>query len=79
MAAVAVGSAADRVSPKLLLLAMALLRSVAQVPAAIGGGLAVLVASRVFLGAAEGGPPSPSPNRPRRPGTPTTGATFPVR
>ncbi|MFB8208312.1 MULTISPECIES: MFS transporter [unclassified Streptomyces] len=54
VAAVLVGLAADRVSPKILLLLMALLWSVAQVPAAIGGGLAVLVASRVFLGAAEG-------------------------
>ncbi|MET7927179.1 MFS transporter [Streptomyces sp. NPDC005349] len=54
MAAVVVGLAADRMSPKLLLLLMAVLWSVAQVPAAIGGGLAVLVASRVFLGAAEG-------------------------
>ncbi|MFF8680797.1 MFS transporter [Streptomyces sp. NPDC015237] len=54
VAAVVVGLAADRVSPKILLLAMAALWSVAQVPAAIGGGLAVLVASRVFLGAAEG-------------------------
>ncbi|MFI6878835.1 MFS transporter [Streptomyces sp. NPDC050400] len=53
-AAVLVGLAADRVSPKVLLLAMAVLWSVAQVPAAIGGGLAVLVVSRVFLGAAEG-------------------------
>ncbi|MFB8143965.1 MFS transporter [Streptomyces parvus] len=54
VAAVVVGMAADRVSPKVLILVMALLWSVAQVPAAIGGGLAVLVASRVFLGAAEG-------------------------
>jgi MFS family permease len=54
VAAVVVGLAADRMSPKLLLLLMAVLWSVAQVPAAIGGGLAVLVASRVFLGAAEG-------------------------
>ncbi|WP_372345754.1 MFS transporter [Streptomyces sp. KL116D] len=54
VAAVLVGLAADRVSPKVLLLAMAVLWSVAQVPAAIGGGLAVLVVSRVFLGAAEG-------------------------
>ncbi|MFF1397702.1 MFS transporter [Streptomyces sp. NPDC058287] len=54
VAAVVVGLAADRMSPKLLLLLMAALWSVAQVPAAIGGGLAVLVASRVFLGAAEG-------------------------
>ncbi|SDL06892.1 MFS transporter [Streptomyces indicus] len=54
VAAVVVGLAADRVSPRLLLLLMALLWSVAQVPAAIGGGLAVLIASRVFLGAAEG-------------------------
>ncbi|MFB8266848.1 MFS transporter [Streptomyces sp. NPDC055955] len=54
VAAVVAGLAADRMSPKLLLLLMAVLWSVAQVPAAIGGGLAVLVASRVFLGAAEG-------------------------
>ncbi|MEU4040557.1 MFS transporter [Streptomyces antibioticus] len=54
VAAVVVGLAADRMSPKALLLVMAVLWSVAQVPAAIGGGLAVLVASRVFLGAAEG-------------------------
>lgn len=54
VAAVVVGLAADRISPKLLLLLMALLWSVAQVPAAIGGGLAVLVGSRIFLGAAEG-------------------------
>ncbi|MFG2520843.1 MFS transporter [Streptomyces sp. NPDC048527] len=54
VAAVVVGLAADRVSPKALLLMMAVLWSVAQVPAAIGGGLAVLVVSRVFLGAAEG-------------------------
>ncbi|MEV0091360.1 MFS transporter [Streptomyces sp. NPDC050738] len=54
VAAIVVGMAADRVSPKMLLLVMAALWSVAQVPAAIGGGLAVLVGSRVFLGAAEG-------------------------
>ncbi|MGY0491009.1 MFS transporter [Streptomyces sp. WG-D5] len=54
VAAIAVGMAADRVSPKLLLLVMAVLWSVAQVPAAIGGGLAVLIGSRIFLGAAEG-------------------------
>ncbi|MFF1684973.1 MULTISPECIES: MFS transporter [unclassified Streptomyces] len=54
VAAVVVGLAADRMSPKALLLMMAVLWSVAQVPAAIGGGLAVLVGSRVFLGAAEG-------------------------
>ncbi|WP_028801010.1 MFS transporter [Streptomyces sp. 142MFCol3.1] len=54
IAAVVVGLAADRVSPKVLLLVMAVLWSVAQVPAAIGGGLTVLVVSRVFLGAAEG-------------------------
>ncbi|MHC5261693.1 MFS transporter [Streptomyces sp. UC4497] len=54
VAAIVVGMAADRVSPKLLLLVMAVLWSVAQVPAAIGGGLAVLIGSRVFLGAAEG-------------------------
>ncbi|MFI5661971.1 MFS transporter [Streptomyces sp. NPDC051684] len=54
VAAIVVGMAADRVSPKLLLLVMAVLWSVAQVPAAVGGGLAVLIGSRVFLGAAEG-------------------------
>ncbi|MFE1319619.1 MFS transporter [Kitasatospora phosalacinea] len=53
-AAAVVGLAADRLSPKVLLLVMAVLWSVAQVPAAIGGGLAVLVTSRVLLGAAEG-------------------------
>lgn len=54
LAAVVVGLAADRVSPRILLLLMAVLWSVAQVPAAVGGGLAVLVVSRVLLGAAEG-------------------------
>lgn len=54
VSAAVVGLAADRVSPKLLILVMAVLWSVAQLPTAIGGGLAVLVASRVFLGAAEG-------------------------
>lgn len=54
VSAIVVGLAADRVSPKLLLLVMAALWSVAQVPPALGGGLAVLVGSRVFLGAAEG-------------------------
>ena len=54
VAAAVVGLLADRVRPKVLLLAMALLWSVAQVPAALGGGLAVLLASRVVLGAAEG-------------------------
>ncbi|MGW3911064.1 MFS transporter [Streptomyces sp. NPDC005070] len=54
VAAVAVGLAADRLSTKTLILVMAVLWSVAQVPAAFGGGLAVLVVSRIFLGAAEG-------------------------
>ncbi|MEU3660930.1 MFS transporter [Streptomyces sp. NPDC032940] len=54
VAAVAVGLLADRVSLKWLLLAMALLWSVAQVPAALGGGLAVLIGTRIVLGAAEG-------------------------
>ncbi|MEU4088971.1 MFS transporter [Streptomyces aureus] len=54
VAAVAVGLAADRLSTKTLILVMAVLWSVAQVPAAFGGGLAVLVVSRVLLGAAEG-------------------------
>ncbi|CAM5689683.1 MFS transporter [Streptomyces chartreusis] len=50
----AVGLLADRVRPKWLLLIMAVLWSVSQAPLAVGGGLAVLVASRVLLGAAEG-------------------------
>ncbi|MFI8236773.1 MFS transporter [Streptomyces sp. NPDC085866] len=50
----AVGLLADRIRPKWLLLMMALLWSVAQTPLALGGGLALLVASRVLLGAAEG-------------------------
>ncbi|MET9537402.1 MFS transporter [Streptomyces sp. NPDC006553] len=50
----AVGLLADRVRPKWLLLAMAALWSVAQAPLAVGGGLAVLITSRVLLGAAEG-------------------------
>ncbi|MFG2869624.1 MFS transporter [Streptomyces sp. NPDC048338] len=50
----AVGLLADRVRPKWLLLIMAVLWSVSQAPLAIGGGLAVLIASRVLLGAAEG-------------------------
>ncbi|MET7440595.1 MFS transporter, partial [Streptomyces sp. NPDC005568] len=50
----AVGLLADRIRPKWLLLAMALLWSLSQAPLAIGGGFAVLVASRVLLGAAEG-------------------------
>ncbi|WP_326667596.1 MFS transporter [Streptomyces sp. NBC_01257] len=54
LSAVVVGLVADRVSPRLLLLAMAVLWSVAQAPAAFGGGLAVLITSRVVLGAAEG-------------------------
>ncbi|MFI1979351.1 MFS transporter [Streptomyces wedmorensis] len=54
VAAAAVGMLADRVPPKWLLLTMAVLWSVAQTPAALGGGLAVLIGSRVLLGAAEG-------------------------
>ncbi|MFD4370893.1 MFS transporter [Streptomyces sp. NPDC058486] len=54
VAAVVVGMLADRVSLKWLLLLMAALWSVAQVPAALGGGLAVLVGTRILLGAAEG-------------------------
>lgn len=50
----AVGLLADRVRPKWVLLIMAVLWSVSQAPLAIGGGLAVLIASRVLLGAAEG-------------------------
>lgn len=50
----AVGLLADRVRPKWLLLGMALLWSLSQAPLAVGGGLAVLITSRVLLGAAEG-------------------------
>ncbi|MFD9460518.1 MFS transporter [Streptomyces sp. NPDC060027] len=49
-----VGLLADRVRPKWLLLTMAVLWSLSQAPLVLGGGLAVLVASRVLLGAAEG-------------------------
>ncbi|MGD1225695.1 MFS transporter [Streptomyces krungchingensis] len=49
-----VGLLADRVRPRWLLLGMALLWSIAQAPMALGGGLAILVASRIVLGAAEG-------------------------
>ncbi|MEV5016613.1 MFS transporter [Streptomyces sp. NPDC053780] len=54
VSAVVVGLIADRMSLKWLLLIMALLWSVAQVPAALGGGLAVLIGTRIVLGAAEG-------------------------
>ncbi|MFI7353871.1 MFS transporter [Streptomyces avidinii] len=50
----AVGLLADRIRPKWLLLAMAVLWSLSQAPLAVGGGLAVLLTSRVLLGAAEG-------------------------
>lgn len=50
----AVGFAADRVRPRWLLLGMALLWSLAQLPSALGGGVALLFASRILLGAAEG-------------------------
>ncbi|MEJ8646265.1 MFS transporter [Streptomyces sp. MS1.HAVA.3] len=50
----AIGLLADRVRPKWLLLGMAILWSVSQAPLAVGGGLAVLITSRVLLGAAEG-------------------------
>ncbi|MFI1769366.1 MFS transporter [Streptomyces sp. NPDC020800] len=48
------GLLADRVRPRWLLLGMALLWSIAQLPMALGGGLVALVASRIVLGAAEG-------------------------
>ncbi|MCF3134183.1 MFS transporter [Streptomyces olivochromogenes] len=48
------GLLADRVRPRWLLLGMALLWSIAQVPMALGGGLVALVVSRIMLGAAEG-------------------------
>ncbi|MEV7401918.1 MFS transporter [Streptomyces sp. NPDC091267] len=49
-----VGLLADRIRPKWLIVAMAVLWSAAQAPMAVGGGLAVLITSRVLLGAAEG-------------------------
>lgn len=54
IAAVVVGVLADRIRAKWLLLVMGLVWSAAQLPSALGGGLAVLVASRIVLGAAEG-------------------------
>jgi MFS family permease len=48
------GLLADRLRPRWLLLGMALLWSIAQMPMALGGGLVALVASRIVLGAAEG-------------------------
>ncbi|MFD0141646.1 MULTISPECIES: MFS transporter [unclassified Streptomyces] len=54
VAAVVVGMYADKVRPTTVILIMALLWSVAQVPPAVGGGLAVLIGSRIVLGAAEG-------------------------
>jgi MFS family permease len=54
VAAAAVGLLSDRIRPKWLLLVMAVVWSVAQTPAALGGGLAVLIGSRILLGAAEG-------------------------
>jgi predicted MFS family arabinose efflux permease len=50
----AVGILADRTRPRWLLLGMALLWSLAQGPVALGGGIGVLVGSRILLGAAEG-------------------------
>ena len=52
--AAVVGLLADRVRPRRLLLGMALLWSVAQLPLALGGGIAMLLTSRIVLGAAEG-------------------------
>ncbi|MFD9099151.1 MFS transporter [Streptomyces collinus] len=48
------GLLADRVRPRRLLLGMALLWSLAQLPMALGGGLSALFLSRIVLGAAEG-------------------------
>ncbi|WP_433445998.1 MFS transporter [Streptomyces sp. CA-142005] len=48
------GLLADRMRARWLLLGMALLWSIAQLPMALGGGLTALVASRIVLGAAEG-------------------------
>lgn len=54
VSAAVVGLLADRLRAKWLLLAMALVWSAAQLPTALGGGLAVLIGSRIVLGAAEG-------------------------
>jgi MFS family permease len=48
------GLLADRVRPRWVLLGMILLWSVSQSPMALGGGVAMLFASRILLGAAEG-------------------------
>jgi MFS family permease len=48
------GLLSDRVRPRWLLLGMALLWSIAQMPMALGGGVVALVVSRIVLGAAEG-------------------------
>ncbi|WP_034263345.1 MFS transporter [Actinospica robiniae] len=50
----AVGLLADRIRPRWLLLAMAVVWSAAQVPMALGAGFGALVGSRIVLGAAEG-------------------------
>jgi MFS family permease len=54
LAGAGVGLLADKIRPRWLLLLMALLWSVAQLPVVLGGGLAVLVGSRIVLGGAEG-------------------------
>jgi MFS family permease len=54
VAGAALGLLSDRTRPRWLLLGMALLWSIAQLPVALGGGLAVLVGSRIVLGGAEG-------------------------
>ncbi|MEV6106166.1 MFS transporter [Streptomyces sp. NPDC051940] len=54
VAAIVVSMYADKVRPATVILMMAVLWSVAQVPPAVGGGLGVLVGSRILLGAAEG-------------------------
>ncbi|MEU7905006.1 MFS transporter [Actinoplanes sp. NPDC049118] len=48
------GVLADRVPPRWVLLGMVLLWSVSQAPMALGAGVAMLFASRILLGAAEG-------------------------
>ncbi|WP_130336334.1 MFS transporter [Micromonospora kangleipakensis] len=48
------GLLADRVRPRWVLLGMVLLWSVSQAPLALGAGVAMLFASRIVLGAAEG-------------------------
>ena len=54
LSAIAVGVLADHVSPKWLIVVMALVWALAQFPILAGGGAVVLLVSRIVLGAGEG-------------------------